>query len=386
MSRWSLVWANLTRRRTRSALTLLSVVFAFTLFGVLIALRQAFTEGARFAGADRLITMSAVSLVNPLPLADARSIAAVPGVSKVNPQDWVGAYYRNLNHPIFGLAVRARSVLTVYPGDQLPPAERRAWLADRRGIVIGPTLERQYGWHIGEQIPLRSNIWPNHQGNTWEVTLDGIFSRVQGSHDSLLLMHYGYLDEERLFGKHMVTFFVLRIAHPQQAGRIARTVDELFANSPYPTRTATEKSFLSNFASQFGDIGAIVTGVVAAVFFTMLLITGNTMAQSVRERTSELGLMKALGFSAAQLCALALTESLALTVIGGVAGLALSFGLVASFGYFSSALLTLLPGLEIPSSAIPQSVALMLVLGVLAALLPVVRVARLQVADALREA
>lgn len=385
MSRWFLVWANLTRRRTRCALTLLSVVFAFTLFGVLIALRQAFAAGVRFAGADRLITMSAVSLVNPLPLADVHTIAAVRGVREVNPEDWVGGYFQDPRHAIFALAVRAGSFLSVYPKDRLWPAERRAWLADRRGIVIGPALEREYGWRLGEHIPLRSSIWPNRRGNTWEVVLDGIFRHVQGSHASLLLMHYRYLDDERLFGNGMATFFVLRISAPQEAGRIARQVDALTASSPFPTRTATEKSFLGNFASQFGDIGAIVTAVVGAVFFTMLLITGNTMAQSVRERTSELGLMKALGFSVTHLCALALLESLAMTVSGGVLGLALSFALVSSFGYFSSALIELLPGLEIPSSAMLEGLALMLLLAVLAALMPILRVARLEVAEALRE-
>ena len=385
MSHWSLVWANLTRRRTRCIVTLLSVVFAFALFGVLLALRQAFTEGARFAGARRLITMSAVSLVNPLPLADARRIAAVRGVRVVDPEVWVGAYYRTLRHPIFALAVRARSCLAVYPGDRLPPAERRAWLGDRRGIVIGPTLEREYGWRIGEQIPLRSSVWPNRHGNTWDVVLDGIFTRARGSHGNLLLMHYRYLDKERLFGKDMATFFVLRIADARQAGRISGTVDRLFANSPYPTRTATEKSFLTNFASQFGDIGAIVSAVVGAVFFTMLLVTGNTLAQSVRERTSELALMKALGFGNARLCALALLESLAVTVAGGLLGLALSFALVGSFGYFSAALIELLPGLKIPSRALLEGPSLMLLFGVLAGLLPLSRVARLRVSAALRE-
>lgn len=385
MNHWTLVWANLTRRRTRCIVTLLSVVFAFTLFGVLIALRQAFTEGARFAGDDRLITMSAVSLVTPLPLADARPIAAVRGVRTVNPQEWVGGYYRDLRHPIFALAVRARSFFSVYPGDRLPAAERRAWLADPRGIVIGPALERRYGWRIGEQIPLRSGVWPNRRGNTWEVVLDGILSRTQGSHGSLLLMHYRYLDDERLFGKGLVTFFVLRIADASQAGRISRTVDRLFANSPFPTRTATERSFLSNFASQFGDIGAIVSAVVGAVFFTMLLVTGNTMAQSVRERTAELALMKALGFGNARLGALALTESLAMTLIGGVLGLALAFALVGGFGYFSSALIEMLPGLTIPASAPLAGLALMLLFGLLAGLLPLARVARLRVAEALRE-
>lgn len=385
MSHLTLVWANLTRRRTRCIVTLLSVVFAFTLFGVLTALRQAFTEGARFAGADRLITMSAISLVNPVPLADARRIGAVRGVLAVNPEEWVGGYYRNLRHPVFALAVRARSFFSVYPADRLPAAERRAWLADRRGIVIGPALEREYGWRIGQQIPLRSGVWPNRRGNTWEVVLDGIFSHTQGSHGSLLLMHYRYLDDERLFGKGLVTFFVLKIAAAHEAGRISRTVDRLFANSPYPTRTATERSFLSNFASQFGDIGAIVSAVVGAVFFTMLLITGNTMAQSMRERTPELAVMKALGFGSVRLGVLAIAESLTMTVIGGILGLALAFVLVGGFGYISSALIELLPGLRIPASTPTDGLALMLLFGLLSGVLPLARVTRLRVAEALRE-
>ncbi len=381
-----LIWANLTRRKTRIIFTLLSVIFAFLLFGVLVAMRQAFTLGANLAGADRLVTMSAVSLVNSLPINYGERISAVQGVQEVAGEDWVGGYFQDPRKPIFAMAVQAKNYLDIHAEYRLPDAQKQAWLADKRGAIVGAALAKQYGWKLGQQLPLRSNIWRDNDGNnTWVVTVDGIFTTQQGQ-DTLLLMHYEYLNDARAFVKDSVSFFILKIADPQQAGQIAESVDALFANSPDETRTATEKAFAQSFAAQFGDIGAIVTAVVSAVLFTMLLVTANTMAQSVRERTNELALLKALGYGDRRIAGMVLIESSLVTVIGGAVGLLLAYALIASIGFFSGALLEFLPGLYIPVSSTLLGILLILVLGVLAGLLPAIRAMRLQVVAALRSA
>ncbi len=377
-----LLWANLTRHKTRLVFTLLSVIFAFLLFGMLMAIRQAFTLGANYAGANRLLTMSAVSLTVSLPISYGERIARVKGVERVNPQDWVGGYYQDPSNPIFAMAVRSHDFFEVYPEYSIPAAEKQAWLADKRGVIVGAALAKAYGWKVGQQIPLRSNIWRDSKGsNTWDVTVDGIYTSSQKGGDSQLFMHYQYLDDARAFANNTVSWFVLQIANPADAGEVAKTVDALFANSPNETRTSTEKAFVSNFAAQFGDIGTIVTAVVAVVLFTMLLVTVNTMAQSVRERTAELAVLKALGFGNARLIGLVLVESLLLTLVGGIIGLALSYAVI---GAIPSRLLQFLPGLYLPAQGVVLGVLLMLLLGVSAAVLPVSRTVRLQVVAALR--
>jgi putative ABC transport system permease protein len=233
---------------------------------------------------------------------------------------------------------------------------------------------------------LRSNIWRDANGkSTWIVTIDGIFATREGQ-DSQLLMHYAYLNDARAYEKDTVSFFLLRIANPQLAGEIGRSVDAQFANSPDETRTVTEKSFVQSFASQYGDIGAIVTAVVSAVLFTMLLVTANTMAQSVRERTNELAVMRTLGFGNLRIAAMVLTESLLVTVSGGVIGLALAYALIGSLGFFAGALLEFLPGLFIPAASALVGILFILVLGILAGLLPAIHAMRLDVVSALRDA
>ena len=379
-----MLWANLTRHKTRLVFTLLSVVFAFLLFGMLMAIRQAFTLGANYAGANRLLTMSAVSLTVSLPISYGERIAQVKGVVRVDPQDWVGGYYQDPRNPIFAMAVRTHDFFEMYPEYSIPAAQQQAWLADKRGVIVGAALAKAYGWKIGQQIPLRSNIWRDAKGNnTWDVTVEGIYTSSQKGGDNQLFMHYQYLDDARAFANNTVSWFVVQIANPAQAGEVAQVVDTLFANSANETRTSTEKAFVSNFAAQFGDIGAIVTAVVAVVLFTMLLVTVNTMAQSVRERTAELAVLKALGFGNARLIGLVLAESLTLTLIGGIVGLALSYAVI---GAIPGALLQFLPGLYLPAQGAGLGVLLMLLLGALAALLPVSRTVRLQVVTALRSA
>jgi putative ABC transport system permease protein len=376
-----LIWANLMRRKARTLFTLLSVLAAFLLFGVLGAVRQAFTGGVELAGADRLVTMNKISLVNSMPMSYGDRIATVPGVAEVSYQDWVGAYFQDPKQPIVAFGVDAKSYLDIHPDMHLPPAQMQAWLDDRQGVIIGATLAKQYGWKPGDHFPLRSNIWRDKQGNsTWDVNVDGIYT---GGQDNILFMHYKYLDDPRAFRQNQVGMFILKVADPTNSGKIATQVDQLFANSESETKTSTEKAFLQGFAAQLGDIGKIVTGIVTAVLFSMLLVTANTMAQSIRERTSELAVLKALGFGERGIALMVLAESLLVTAIGGVLGLLLALLLVSGV---STKLIAFLPGFSLPVASIALGIILMLLLGLLAGLLPASQAMRLQVAAALRRA
>jgi putative ABC transport system permease protein len=384
MKFFPLIWANLTRRKVRTLFTLLSVLVAFVLFGILGAVRQAFEGGVDLAGADRLVTMNKISLINPMPINYADRIAAIPGVAEVSWQEWVGGYYQDPKQPIIAFGVGAQSYLDIHPEMKLPADQQQTWLKDKRGAIIGQTLARQYHWKVGEHIPLRSNIWRDKQGNsTWDVVIDGVYSMSNGGQDNMLLMHYTYLDDARAFRNDTVGMFILKIADPAHSAQIAEQVDRLFANSPNETKTSTEKAFVQSFAAQFGDIGKIVTGIVAAVFFSMLLVTANTMAQSIRERTSELAVLKALGFGNSGIAMMVLAEALLVTLLGGAIGLGTAWLLVQGL---STKLIAFLPGFFLPVTTLVLGVFCMLGMGLLAGALPAVQALKLQVATALRRA
>lgn len=374
----NLIWANLMRRKARTLFTLLSVLVAFVLYGVLGAVRHAFTGGVELAGADRLVTMNRIGLIESMPINYAERIAKIPGVAEVSWQEWVGGYFQDPRQPITAFAVDGDSYLDIHPDMHVPPAASEAWLKDRRGVLIGAAVARKYGWKTGDHFPLRSNIWRDTHGNTtWDVNVDGVYT---GAQDDMLLMHYKYLDDARAFRREQVGMFILKIADPDHAGEIAENVDQMFANSDAETKTSTEKAFLQGFAAQLGNIADIVTGIVIAVLFSMLLVTANTMAQSIRERTPELAVLKALGFTHRGVAVMVLAESLLITLSGGAIGLLLAY--VAARGIGTH--LQFLTDFNLPVSSIITGFLYMILLGALAGLLPAMKASRLQVAAALR--
>jgi len=375
-----LIWANLMRRKARTLFTLLSVLVAFMLFAMLGAVNQAFTGGVQFAGANRLVVTNRVGLINSMPINYADRIAKIPGVADVTWQEWVGAYFQDPRQPITGFGVDAASFLEVHDDFKLPPEQAQTWLADKAGVIIGPLLAKHYGWKIGDHIPLRSNIWRDKQGNsTWDVNVDGIYAGGQGDQ---LLMHYKYLDDTRAFRNNQVGMFMLKISDPDHAAGIAEQIDGMFANSDAETKTSTEKAFVQSFAAMLGNIGKIVVGIVSAVLFSMLLVTGNTMAQSIRERVSELAVLKALGFSRRGVAFMVLVESLMVTLMGGALGLAIGTVFAGAIG----SKLPFVQNFNTPPSSLAFGLLLMLALGLLAGLLPATQAMRLQVAAALRRA
>jgi putative ABC transport system permease protein len=321
-----LLLAGLFRKKTRTTLTLSSVLVAFLLFGLLEAVEVAFESGADTADAKRLLTTARYSIIEPLPISYLRQIAQVPGVVGVAYADWFGAKYQNESNAFPVFAVEPERYLDMYPEFTIAPAQRQAFATTRTGAVAGQRLVDRYGWKVGQKLPINSEIHAKTDGSlSWEFDLVGILDAedpaVRGNTD-VVLINVAYFDEARQAGRGKTGWYIERIADPARARAISAAIDRQFQNSPDETKTQPEKEFAIGFAKQIGDMGALVTRILAAVFFTILILTGNTMAQSIRERVPELAILKTLGFSDGTVTALVLAESLLLLVIGGGLGLA----------------------------------------------------------------
>jgi len=383
----ALVWSNLKRHKARTFFTLLSIVVAFVLFAYLAAARVAFRAGVDVAGADRLLTTHKVSIIQPLPSGYREKIAAVPGVVAVTHSSWFGGIYQNPNtgfQGVFQNPVEPEAYLAMYPEFLIPEAEKRAWIADREGVLVGRKTAERYGWKVGDRVPVQATIYRKKDGTkTWEFNLRGIYDgREKGTDTTQFLFHYDYFDEARQWGQGIVGWYVVRIADPAATAEVGARIDALFENSPSETKTVTEKALMQSFADQIGDIGAIIQWILAAVFFTLLLVAGNTMAQSVRERTSELAVLKTLGFSDLRVLALVLAESATLAVVGGGLGLALGAAAIGAgdpTGGF-------LPVFYFPESDVVVGAVLVVILGLVTGLLPALAAKRLRIVDALRRA
>lgn len=376
-----LVRKNLGRKKLRTLFTVLSILVAFVLFALLAALRVAFEGGVELAGADRLITIHKVSLIQPLPESYEADVEALDGVAAAAHATWFGGVYQDPKNFFGQMAVDPEEWLDMYPEYVLAPEERTAWLGDRTGAIAGRGLADRFGWEVGDRVPLQATIWTKKDGGrTWDFVLSGIYEGAEeGTDTTQMFFRHDYFDEARAFGSGTVGWYVVRVADPQQAGAIAERVDALFQNSPAETKTATEKAFVQAFANQIGDVGSIVTAILAAVFFTMLLVAGNTMAQAVRERTGELAVLKTIGFTDGKVLALVLAEALAISLLGGGLGLLLGAGIVSGMnvGEF-------LPAFYLRGVDLAVGVALVVLVGVAAGILPALQARRLEVVHALR--
>ena len=320
-----LLWAGLFRKKTRTVLTLLSIVVAFALFGLLQAVEVAFESGADAADAKRLLTTARYSIIEPLPMAYQRRIEQVPGVVGVAYADWFGAKYQNESNAFPVFAVDPARYLDMYPEFTIDHAQRETFARTRTGAVAGKRLADRFGWRVGQKLPISSEIHPKTDGSmNWEFDLVGIIDAddpaVRGNTD-MVLINVAYFDEARQIGRGKTGWYIVRVADSTQARSISATIDGLFTNSPDETKTQPEKEFAIGFAKQIGDIGALVTRILIAVFFTILILTGNTMAQSIRERIPELAILKTLGFSDGKVTALVIAEAVLLLVLGGGIGM-----------------------------------------------------------------
>lgn len=377
-----LLLANLRRRKLRTLLTILSVTVAFVLFGYLAAIRVGLSGGVDMAGADRLIVRHRVSLTQMLPIAYQQKIAQVPGVASVNHQSWFGGIYQDPKNFFAQIPTEPESFLAMYPEFILPEEQKLAWQRTRNGVIVGRSLAKRFNWRVGDLIPIQSTIWTAKDGGrTWEFEVVGIFDGAEkGTDTSGFYFRYDYFDENRSFGTGLVGWYIVRVRDSNEAAEVAATIDETFTNASPETKAETEKAFLQGWAKQIGDIGLIVTGILSAVFFTILLVAGNTMAQSVRERTEELGVLKALGFTNGQVLALVLGESCLMAGLGGVLGLALAWFLISAGDPTGGAL----PVFYFPVGDLMLGVMLVLGLGIAAGAFPALQAMRLRIAEALR--
>lgn len=373
-----LLFANLLRRKVRTILTVGSFAVALFLFCLLVTIDTALTGGVELAGADRMLVINKVSLIQPLPIAYKDRIARAPGVKEVSHANWFGGVYQDEKNFFAQFAVDHETWGSMYPEFLVPPDQWQAFLADKQGAVIGKSTADRFGFKVGDRVPLRGVIFPGE----WEFNVRGIYTGARPSDDlTQFWFRYDYLKEKSPpWAQNSVGWYVVRIAPGADSVQVGRAIDEGFANSAFETRTQSEAAFMASFAEQMGNIGFLMAAIGAVVFFTLLLVTGNTMAISVRERTGELAVLKTVGFSDRGVLALVIGESLLLAVLGGALGIALA-KVVTLMGDPTNGML---PSFYLPPRGIALGAALALAVGLLAGLLPAVAAMRLQVVDALR--
>lgn len=377
-----LLWSNLKRRKIRTICTGLAILFTFLLIGALLSLRTGFSRGVDLTGAERLVVSQKTGFNQPMPIAYRDRLAEISGVATVTYLAGFRGVYQNPRNAFPQLAVDTDTWFEMYrdlwvvPDDQLV-----RWKANRIGAIIGQELADRFGWKIGERVPLRSTMSPKPGGGAWEFTVDGIYQAGPAgtAGTSLMFLHYTYLNETRTLGRDLVDSYRVRVTDPARANEVAQRIDARFANSAFETSTSTENAFVRAIAEQVGDVGAIIIAIMAPVLFTIILVCGNSMAQSIRERTNELAVLKTLGFTDRRILVLVLAESFVLPVIAGGIGLA-AWVLIQRANPMGGALP--MPPLSLPNMATGALVAVLL--GLIGGIVPAWRVHRLSIVDALR--
>lgn len=377
-----LLLSALWRRKARTIFTMLSIVVAFLLFGMLETVDQAFSNPDSGAvGADRLITTNKTSITLSLPFSDVQQIRSLPGVKEVTWLTWFGGYYREAKNFIFAIPIDIESYLSVH-GDEISvdKGELDTFRKMRTAALVNSALMKKYGWRVGDKLPLHSTIWTRKGDGSlnWVFDIVGTFNSTDKTQLQTVLFHYEYFDEGRSIDRGNVGWFEERIDQPSQAEAMAERIDALFANSSNETKTQPAKDFLIAFIKQRGDIGFVLRVILAAVFFSLLLLTANTLMQSMRERTAELAVLKTLGFRDGQVFVLLVGESLILFVFAGAVGLALSYSLLPIIK-------EALQGIDLPGGMFVPGIALAVALAFAVGLPPALRAKRLKIVDALAD-
>lgn len=379
-----LVWSALIRRKSRTLFTIFAAIAAFVLFGLLDSVRAAFaSSGQSIPGATRLVTISKQGLLGSLPLSLLRRIEAIPGVSAVTYESWFGGYYQTPKNELATQSI-AGNYFDVYPEYRLTPEELRALHATRTGAVAGAALARTFHWKVGDRIPVQATVFPQKNGsNTWVFDLVGIYhvseAGEQGK-EGQLFFNWDYFDQATAFGGGAASFYIERAARLQEVFSVGSAIDALSLNSDHETKTQSEDAFTASLAGRLADIGLIVGSIMGAVFFTLVLVTGNTMTQAVRERIPELAVLKTIGFADRGIFSLVLAESVLLLVLGGIMGLALSMAAVSEL---STKLGGQIPVLPVGGGTWLRGLVLMIAVGTAVGALPALRARRLRIVDAL---
>jgi putative ABC transport system permease protein len=383
MNDFTLVRKNLFRRKLRAVLMIASILVAFLIFGVLAGVYASFTAGEDRAAADRLVVVNKVNFTQPLPIAYYNRVRSVAGVRQVAHANWFGGYYQDPRNFLIVMAVEPETYTDIYARDfDLAPEARQAFIRTRSGAIVGEAMASKWGWKVGDRVPVASNIFSQRNGShTWDFDIVGIFTgKTQQNDTNLMFFQYDYFDETRSFGKDTTGWLVLQTANPADNDRVAKAVDAMFVNSTAETATDTEKAFNKAFAAQFGNIALIVILVVGAAFVTILMIVGNTMALTVRERTREIGVLKTLGFSGGRILRLVLGESVLLALLGGLPGLALA---ALATVWLRPSVSNLLPGFALTGDIAAEAIVLMLALGLITGIIPALNAMQLKIATAL---
>ena len=373
-----LIWAALWRKKARTIFTLLSILIAFLLFGMLQGVNAAFSATIDRANVNRLMVTSSTAFTESLPYSFMAQIAQVPGVALVSHQSWFGTYYQDPKNFVFSFAADPAGLIKLYPEVHLPSEQLDAWVRTRTGAVIGSDLAKQYGWKIGDRVPLHSVIWTKAGGSSdWTFDIVGIYTTPDNpGRGNRFFFNYSYFDEARAFDKGRVGWYVVQVRDPRASAEIAAAIDKLSANSTDETETKTEKEFQQSFLKQIGDINFIVTRILFAVFFALLFATGSSLMQSVRERVPELAVLKTVGFTDGAVLWLVLAESLLLCVLAAVLGLAAAAALFP-------ALKETIGVVTLPPVVIVEGVVIAVLLALATGLLPAWRARQLNIVDAL---
>ncbi len=376
----SLIFANLFRKKVRLLLTLGSFAVALFLFAFLAVVRKAFTGGADLANAKRLVSINRVSIIQPIPISYGDKIARIPGVQAVTHDNWFGGVYQDEKNFFPQFAIDPANQRKVYPELVVSDDQWNTFLKDRQGAIVGARTAKRFGWKVGDRIPIKTTIWG---GGAWEFNIDGIYHGKRAQDDETQFwFQWDYFQERVPQGvKGLIGWYTVMLNSPDDALRVAKAIDAEFANSPYETKTDTESAFAASWVKQFGNIEFLIVTIGSVVFFTLLLVTGNTMAISVRERTGELAILKAIGFKDHSVLFFVLAEALAIALCGGLAGLALA---ILAIPALSNALSGMLPNLILSKPMLAAGVGFALLVGAASALLPGIGAMRLRVVTALR--
>ncbi len=375
-----IIWANLLRKKVRLLLTIGSFAVALFLVAFLAVVRDAFNRGADVAGADRLVVINRTSIINTIPLSYRDKILRIPGVKSVTHNNWFGGTYIEEKNFFPQFVIDPESQRQVFPELIVPDDQWNTFIKDRQGAIAGQQLADRFHWKIGDRIPIKTTLYG---GGAWEFVLDGIYHGKRPQDDETQFwFQWDYFEEkvpDRVKGQ--IGWYVLRVDNPDDSPRIAKAIDDEFANSPYETKTQTESAFAAGWVKQFGNIQTLILSIGTVVFFTLLLVTGNTMAISVRERTSELAVFKAIGYSDRAILFFVLAEALTIALIGG--GLGMLFAMLAIPG-LAKALNGLLPSIILAPEMLLFGLAVAVLTGILSGLLPGIGAMRLRIVNALR--
>ena len=380
MTLTTLVYKNLTRKWTRFVLTGLSIAVAFLLFGFLQSFREAWNSGVENASDTRLVTVNKINFTQPLPYSYFTRIQTMEGVQAVTHASWFGGFYQEPQNFVQAFAVDPTLWLGMYPEMKAPAEQIARFIENRAGVMVGSSVANRFGWQVGDRIPLSSNIFSQQGGGSvWDVEIEAIYTPEENFDGSIVLLHYEYFNESKSFGKDTIGWLVVQTTSPQVNDAVIAAIDNQFANSSAETDTVTEKAFSEQFQNQFGNIILILTLVIAGAFVTILMIVGFNMVLAQRERIGELAVMKTLGFRSHTLFGLMMGEALALSLIGGLVGLALGALVTFLFTILSAGFL---PPMAVSAETSLQALALMVGLGLITGTIPAYQAYRTRIITA----